>query len=37
MLKQLKRIKPLEPIMKAAGIDIVTFAPRTEKYYPYGI
>lgn len=29
----LDRIKPLEPVVKAAGIKSVTFAPRTEKYY----
>jgi hypothetical protein len=30
----LDRIKFLEPAVKAAGIKSVTFAPRTEKYYP---
>jgi hypothetical protein len=29
----LDRIKSLEPAAKAAGIEAVTFAPRTEKYY----
>lgn len=33
MLNLLDRIKPLEPAVKAAGIEAVTFAPRTEKYY----
>jgi hypothetical protein len=34
MANLLDRIKSLEPAVKAAGIEAVTFAPRTEKYYP---
>jgi hypothetical protein len=34
MSKLLERITPLEPMMKNTGINSVTFAPRTEKYYP---
>ena len=37
MLDLLDRIKSLEPAVKAAGIEAVTFAPRTEKYYPSGL
>ena len=33
----LERLKSLEPAAKAAGIEAVTFAPRTEKYYPSGL